>query len=347
MTIEQVGHYQYPGQERYELWYKCPKRSCTVYIEFLDGWDDEREVRKALNAAIEKDTCAISVTREHTDSTNGVDPQPVTQLKFSVCEFKPYRPHFNSDFCAVDHDELIDLEQLKYNVTLVSFQGDKFVYKFMTQKGYQNTFETEAINYKKLILVGAAGVPVLRAVVRKAGLIQGLLVSYIEGSDLRSAVQNGDIQDELLLNITYRIIKLAADLERIQFYHEDLKCSNIVRRDADGELYFIDFGGGFTEGMYREERLNHIWFKGLDASDALFMLGRTIWELWVAESPSSGADGAPLDRVRNEAARNIIRDCEEGNMESIVHLSKKFVMVDDVWYFYDDCIDLMGRSYNG
>jgi len=60
MTLVQVGNYQHPGQERYELWYLCPKRSCTVYVEFLDGWNDKGEVRRALKAAVDNDTCAIN-----------------------------------------------------------------------------------------------------------------------------------------------------------------------------------------------------------------------------------------------------------------------------------------------
>ena len=334
--LDQVGSYQYPGQERYDLWYLCPKRLCIVYIEFLDGWNDENEVRKALNAAIEKDTCGIKVTREPPESAQFLPPQscqPLERLHFSVCEFKPYHPHFNSDFSVVDHDELVVVKPLKHNVNLVSFGGVKYVYKFMTDQCFQYSFETEVDKYKKL--VGVIGVPVLRAVVRKAGLVQGLLMSYIEGSDLRSLLQRGDIRtEEQLLDITYRIIHLAAKLEQLKFYHEDLKCSNIVRRHADGELYFIDMGGGLTDGMYREERRDHICFNGPDASDALFTLGRTVWELWAATSPSKGADGAPLDQVGNGTARNIIRDCEEGEVESIVHLSKRFAK-DGILYVYN------------
>ena len=126
--------------------------------------------------------------------------------------------------------------------------------------------------------------------------------------------------EELLLDITFKIIRLAADLERRKFYHEDLKCSNIMRRDADGELFFIDLGGGLTQGMNREERESVICDHGPDAIDALFTLGRTLWELWTADSPWKGA---PLHRVSNETVRCIITDCEQGNV-SIFHLSEKY-----------------------
>jgi hypothetical protein len=125
----------------------------------------------------------------------------------------------------------------------------------MTPKCHQISFEAEVENYKKM--TGVAAVPELKAVVRKPELVHGLLMYYIEGSDLLYVIQNGDIPEEELLNITYRIM-----------------------------------------------------FNGPKLSDALFTLGRTVWELWAAESPSKGAHGAPLDRVRKETARNII-DCEE------------------------------------
>ena len=126
----------------------------------------------------------------------------------------------------------------------------------------------------------------------------------------------------MLLDITFKIIRLAADLERHKFYHEDLKCTNIIRRHADGEIFFIDLGGGLTRGMYREERESVIRYgDGPDATDALFTLGRTLWELWTADSPWKDV---PLDLIKDETVRSIIMDCEQGNVESIHCLSEKF-----------------------
>jgi len=317
--LRSVGRYDYPDKRRFDLWYQCPIRSSTVYIAFEDGWESEEEVRHALNVALKKEICAIKVTRIYVESTKDNGPQfthASQRLKFSACQFKPYQPHFNSDFVAVDHKELAHIKDLKSNVAVVSFRGEEFVYKFMTPKCYQNSFETEVENYRKL--EGVEGVPRFKAVVRKAGLIQGLLMSYIDGIDLWSAVQNGSIWDEeTLLDITYKIIRVAANLEQHKFYHVDLKCGNIVRQDLDGEVYFVDFGGGWTDGMYREERFHHISRKGPDPRDALFTLGRTIWELWAADHPFRDAS---LDRVENDTVRNIVRDCDEGNVDNIVQL---------------------------
>jgi serine/threonine protein kinase len=319
---EQIAWYQYPDKKGHDVWYRCHDRDCIVYIYFPDHWEGEHEVEFALKRAVEQNIDAIQVTRKCPKSAvpnNSRYSRLSDRLLLTPCQFKPHVPHFNSDFDAVDHGDLVELKELSRNVKLVSFHDQQFAYKFITPKRYQNAFETEVENYKKL--AGVPGIPRLTAVVRKEGLIQGLLMSYIEGIDLWCAVYSaGTRAEDLLLDITFRIIGLAADLERREFYHEDLKCSNIMRRH-DGELFFIDLGGGLTEGMYRMERESVIFDHGPDATDALFTLGRTLWELWAAESPWKGA---PLHRVSNETVRRIIADCEQGNVESILHLSEKY-----------------------
>lgn len=320
---EQVAWYQYPDKKQHDLWYRDRKTNRTVYLHFPDDWEGEHEVGLAVKLAIERDTYAFRVTRKCPQSALADNPQYQRlrdRLIFDTCDYKPYVPHFNTDFVSVDHDELVDLKEVSHNVKVVSFRGQEFAHKFITPGRYQNSFETEVDNYKKL--AGAPGVPHLTAVVRKDGLIQGLLMSYIDGINLWSTVYDAGMRDEhLLLDITFKLIRLAADLEQRKFYHEDLKCTNVVRRHADGQLFFIDLGGGLTEGMYREERWSVIYSQGPDATDALFTLGRTIWELWTADSPWKGA---PLDRVCNATVRDIISDCENGSVESIVHLSDKY-----------------------
>jgi tRNA A-37 threonylcarbamoyl transferase component Bud32 len=319
---EEIAWYQYPDNKQHDLWYRHRKTGRTVYLHFPDRWEGY-EPEFAFKVAIEKDTSALRVTRKCFESDLVDNPQYRRlrdRLIFEVCEYKPYVPHFNTDFVSVDHDELVDVKEITHNVKVVSFRGQQFVHKFITPGRYQNSFEAEVENYKKL--AGAQGVPHLTAVVRKKGLTQGLLMSYIDGIDLWSAVYDAGMRDErFLLDVTFKLIRLAADLERRDFYHEDLKCTNVVRRHADGQLFFIDLGGGLTEGMYRLGREIVLHTQGPDASDALFTLGRTMWELWAADSPRKGA---PLDRIPNETVRDIIRDCENGSVESIVHLSDKY-----------------------
>src|SRR5436305_5901141 len=141
MTPTLVAMYTYPGENQYDLWYICPKRSCKVYyIKFLNGWKGEGEVSQALRAATEKNTCGIEVTRQHPEASEHLETESsptFDSLTFSVCQFKPYRPHFNSDFVAVNHDEVIHLKRLKDNVSVVSLRGETYVYKFMNPKYQQ------------------------------------------------------------------------------------------------------------------------------------------------------------------------------------------------------------------
>src|SRR5437016_3586565 len=69
IMLDQVAWYKYPGQNQHDLWYQCPKRPrIVVYLHFPDGWEGEHEVQLALKVAIEKDTCAIKVTRKCPES---------------------------------------------------------------------------------------------------------------------------------------------------------------------------------------------------------------------------------------------------------------------------------------
>ena len=318
------AEYRYPPpqQNRYELWYQCWKRSCLVYLDFRYVWKSDREVHLALDEAYKQNALGMIVTRKFSDSVECNNSVPLKdRLVFTICDFKPYEPHFNTDFPSINYEDLIEVKELKPHVKVVSFDGQQYVYKLMRKNQFQNTFEDEVENYRKL--TGVRGLPVLRAVVQKSELIQGLLMSYIEGFDLWTAVVDGLLKDEsVLLDITAKIVQVATNLENHDFYHEDLKCSNIVRQQSTGDIYFIDLGGGQTEGMYREERRGN-------PSDALFTLGRTLWELWVGDGPWRGA---PLDRVRNETIREIIKDCEEGNVGTIAELNKKYFgrVVDEI-----------------
>src|SRR5436190_13012028 len=108
----------------------------------------------------------------------------------------------------------------------------------MWRKSYQEHFEKEVSRYKEL--KGCDGVLPLEAVVKRDGVVQGLLIPYVEGDNLWDATIRPECE---LLDTTYRIIEIAAGLERVGYYDEDLKCQNIVRRRSDGALFFIDFEG--------------------------------------------------------------------------------------------------------
>src|SRR5579862_2914876 len=113
--------------------------------------------------------------------------------------------------------------EITNNVHIVTYQNIRYVYKFMWRQSYQESFEKEVERYIRLR--ECDGVLQLKAVVIRNGVVQGLLIPYIDGEDLWTAARTSEPE---LLSITYRIIGIAAGLENVGFYHEDLKCQNIV-----------------------------------------------------------------------------------------------------------------------
>jgi len=317
----EIGRHDWPTPGYFGCWYTCPTRKVTVYLEFWDSFEDQCDITRALKIACQLNALGLIITRKPPRSLNPQNGGNISRhLDYKECPFKPFQPQFNSTFHAVDHDDLIIERHITDSVAIVSFENERFIYKFMTDSCFQRSFETEERNY--LALAGVSGISGLRAVVRKAGVVQGLLTSYIEGKDLWSVAQNSDnIEESELFDITNRIVQLASVLEEQNFYHEDLKCSNVIRRDSDGELFFVDLGGGKTRGMYRPDRETHIILYGCDAVDALFTLGRTLWSLWMGTHPSSSVK---VDGIRNKMVRDIITDCEEGNVETIIALRRKY-----------------------
>jgi serine/threonine protein kinase len=312
------GQYQYPNGTC-DFWYRCRKRCRLIYfnMDSVRDWE-ETDANFALKESLRLDTEGMSITQKLDLMGSDQRVRRRDRLVLVECAFKRYEPHFNSDFDTIDYQDLVEIKDLTPKAKVVSFEEKKFVYKFMTSGCLQSTFEHEVENYRKLD--GISGLPLLRAVVRKSQLNTGLLISYIDGPNLWKMVEEGPLKDELLLlDITKKIVHVAANLEAHDFYHEDLKCSNIIREKSSGEIYFIDLGGGRTEGMYREQREN--WVAPAQAVDAVFTLGRTIWELWTGAIPR---DSFRVDRVRNGKIRAIIEDCEEGRVRTIAELWYKY-----------------------
>jgi hypothetical protein len=76
-------------------------------------------------------------------------------------------------------------------------------------------------------------------------------------------------------------------LEERDFYNEDLKCGNIIREEATGDIYFIDFSRCCTEGFYRKERGVNGVYNLPEAIDYIFTLGK-----------SSGLPTTPIEAFR-------------------------------------------------
>ena len=303
----ELGRYHHPQALPLELWYRCPLRKCEVNLRFECWYQSSNEIVAGLKFAFENDANGVRITR--LDHFN--------QFQYSKMNGRPLQFAFNSDYHAVEYDDLTPVPggEITDNLHIVIYQNVQYVHKFMWRHSYQASFEKEVERYIRL--KECDGVLQLKAVVKRNGVVQGLLIPYIEGEDLWAAAIKSELE---LLNITYRIIEIAAGLENVGFYHEDLKCQNIVRRHSDGALYFIDFAGGLTDGFYREESFNELADGNVNAKEGLYILGKTLQQLWTKEHPKAGDQ---LAEQVPEPARSIIHDCVKHKVETIEKLRRK------------------------
>jgi hypothetical protein len=95
---------------------------------------------------------------------------------------------------------------------------------------------------------------------------------FIDGQNLADKILGPD----QLWDITCQILIIAMGLERVGFYHTDLKCFNIVQRHSDVKIFFSDFGGGLTDGWYKPGSEVKLLFQSVDASDALYVLRKRV-----------------------------------------------------------------------
>jgi predicted Ser/Thr protein kinase len=308
-----LGQYNYDGDDpRVELWYQCESRHCQVYLLFEERPRSQKsETIRALEYACRESATGVSIRRMKSNKE-----EPSYRLSFHVIPFKPFQPRFNSNLdLVIDYEDLVIRpdRQLTKNVQVVTFENQLFVHKFMTADSEQCDFETEVERYQ--VLNGYGGVPEFRGVVRRDGLLQGILISYIDGDNLWTMVTEQMIKEDAeLLDITYHIIEIAAKLEQRGVYHQDLKCQNIVRCRSSGDIYFIDFGTGMTDGMYLSKDGPRMRYHGVDAADAMYILGMTLWQLWTSDYPT---EDAQLDRIRNLAARTLIDNCIKRRFQTI------------------------------
>lgn len=305
---DEKGRYQHPQNGRNEFWYTCAVRRILVYLCFERPCMSQDTIRFAMRYALENNLNAIKVLQ--TNATRW-------KTEFSACEMIPLHDGaFNADYRTVDFTELTIISSLTPNIDIVEFEGTKYVHKFMRKGSFQSCWETEFQRY--IQFQHCENVPSLIAVVKRDGMIRGLLISFIDGDNLGEVVITSETE---LLGITYQIISVAAGLEKVAgYYNSDLKCQNILRRRSDYAIYFVDFAGGFTDGFFPETSLDKLCRGEVDPKDGIYILGKTLWQLWTSTIPVKElADSIP------EPARSIIYDCCIGRkFNSIEDLQKAY-----------------------
>jgi len=296
-----------------EFWYRCPHRNCIVYLRF--DRQDGLNLPAAMKWALDNDATGVAVT--HVDSSHiiamGYNPLPP---KLTSVPFVPVQDRaFNAaDFRTIEFDALTVISSIARGVSLVEFDGHKYAYKFITQQDSQVMFEREFQSY--LQIANCEGVPKLIAVVRRDGRIRGFLLTYIEGGNLAEEEPPRDA----LPDITKQIIEITAGLEASGFYHTDLKGLNILRRAVDGRIFIIDFAGSGTEGWYKEGTLHKMWNNGATPKEAIYILGKTIWELWGRCVP----EGEIPETVPTEIRELIENCCVREKYDSIDEIKREY-----------------------
>src|SRR5436190_408726 len=177
-----LGQYKYPGEDSHvEFWYQCKSRKCDVYLHFEQPLRSIQEIKRAMEYACRLQATGVTITRTKPNAEGS--PFDI-KTDFRVCQFKPYHPQFNSDVNPViKYEDLVPRpdSRLASNIQVVTFENQLFVHKFMSEESEQCEFEAEVERYQ--MLKGCEGVPEFRGVVRRQGLLQGFLISYIEGDN--------------------------------------------------------------------------------------------------------------------------------------------------------------------
>ena len=73
-----------------------------------------------------------------------------------------------------------------------------------------------------------------------------------------------------LCRVTFYIFEIAASLEKIEYYQQDLKCQNIIQQKTSGEIYFIDFVKAITDGVYLPESKGDLEDERVDARTGIY-----------------------------------------------------------------------------
>jgi len=155
------------------------------------------------------------------------------------------------------------------------------------------------------------------------------VMEFIQGKSLDQVLRDYKsagrrFPEELLVQYALQILDVLGYLHSLPkpLLHRDIKPQNIIVRDADSELFLVDFGlareGGSATtktlvGTLGYAPLEQVKGHPEERSD-LYALGATLWHMLVGEQPSP-FDIPPLATVRNDVhpalAEVIDRACQD------------------------------------
>lgn len=270
-----------------QWWWTVKNTDDVLYATFETRHPDRLIRERAVLAADTSSTNAVAMTSQ------GINQVPWVS---------PYEPAFiaPSDISIVRRADLFVRHKIKLGVDVVEYEGRKYIHKYMTASSTRYSFEVEIQNYSRTL--DSPFVPKLHYIVTHREENRGFLIEFIHSS----ALDEAQLTVPERYSATKSLLEAVTDLEKRGYYPVDLKCSNLLL-DKNQKVYVIDLGVGFTPGMYRPEAEEHIMRGGINGREMLYMLGRTLWQLWDDEfSPELRV---PAEGMLPQVIEKMVQDC--------------------------------------
>jgi predicted Ser/Thr protein kinase len=262
----------------------------------------------ALRRAVQLNTNAVSLTWGPPIIIKPCESKPVPPMLFEAPDLS---------LPIIDFRELSKpIESFRHQgLDIVLYEGRELVHKYMWQHQQRRSFEHEAAVYSKV--AGSQYVPEFLAMTRQDEYVRGFLLERIPGRNLVDAMDEG-LTDDDRHALTANIIRALLDLEQRGFYPQDLKCFNVMRKEGTNDVVLIDFGAGMTPGWCDPVTQFKVGMGEVTPRDELYLLGKTIHELWTNDVPN----GEVPDTVPESIRTLIKRCCEDRTDETIAELAK-------------------------
>jgi serine/threonine protein kinase len=281
---------QSSSETRTEVWFRTDPID-VVYVDFgVDSLSADMYIY-ALRRAVQLKSTGVSLR----------GPPFVTK----PCLAKPIPPMFyvvpDRSLRVIDfHDLSKPVESIKHKgLDIVDYLGRECVHKYMSHHRESRSFEQEVAVYCKIS--GSQYIPEFLGVTKEDGFFRGFLIQRIPGENL---VMDESVNDDDRLELAVNIIRALRDLESRGYYPQDLKCYNIIRKKGSNDVGLIDFGEGITLGWCDPETQEKVNRGEITARDALYILGKTLQELWTNDVPTGDMpDTIPA------SIRSLIQSC--------------------------------------
>jgi len=137
--------------------------------------------------------------------------------------------------------------------SLVKFEGKVYLLKGADFPGEEHRLVQELSHYKMVSRSYSRWIPEIGGIVCRQGRREAFLVRYYPGGDL---TRHFDAESSTKRRWVIQIATALTELNSINFFHQDVKCANIVVDEVD-DIRIIDLeNAGVTDGWAHPDNLN-------------------------------------------------------------------------------------------